>query len=73
MKGLTNLAPLAEAPALWSLCAFDMRHLGPEAFKPFVGHRTLKAGAISLGSKRKDDAVAALLPLRSPRLPSRFR
>ena len=74
MRGLTNLAPLAEAPALRSLVAFDMGHLGPAAFMPFVGHRTLKAAAIGLGSKRKNDAVAASLPLRAPRtLPSRFR
>ena len=74
MRGLKNLAPLADAPGLRNLVAYDMRHLAPEAFRPFVGHRTLRATTIGLGSKRKNDAVAALLPLRSPgTLPSRYR
>jgi internalin A len=74
MTGLKNLAPLAEAPELRSLVAYDMGHLAPEAFRPFVGHRTLKAARIGLGSDRKNEAVDALLPLSSPgTLPARYR
>lgn len=73
MRGLRDLAPLADAPGLRNLVAY-MGHLAPEAFRPFVGHRALKAGAIDLGSKKKNEAVAALLPLRSPgTLPSRYQ
>jgi hypothetical protein len=66
MKGLRDLASLARAPAIETLVAFDMGHLTPEHFRPFVAHPTLREAAIGLGSKRKNDAVEALLGLPGP-------
>jgi hypothetical protein len=63
MKGLTHLSPFAEAPNLEILSLIDMRHLQPEALRPFVGHPTLRAGIWDLGSRRKDFAAQDLLPL----------
>ena len=64
MKGLRDLTPVAAAPALEELMAIDMGHLTPEAFRPFVGHPTLRAVRIGLGSKRKNAAAQHLLPLQ---------
>lgn len=66
MKGLRDLAPLACAPALETLVAVDMVHLSPDDFLPFVGHPSLREAAIGLGSKKKNDAVDALLGLPAP-------
>ena len=63
MKGLHDLSPVAAAPALEELVAIDMGHLDPEAFRLFVGHPTLRAARIGLGSDRKNAAVRELLPL----------
>lgn len=63
MKGVHDLAPVAAAPALEELLAIDMRHLQPDAFKVFVGHPTLRAATIGLGSDRKNASVRKLLQL----------
>jgi len=63
MKGLTDLSPLAEAPNLEILNLVDMRHLEPDALRPFVGHRSLRAGIWGLGSFKKNHAAQDLLPL----------
>src|SRR5690606_34188517 len=63
MKGLTDLSPAAKAPALEEVIAVDMRHLQPEDFRPFLKCRTLRAARVSLGSDRKNRAVADLLGL----------
>lgn len=63
MKGLTELTPVRTAPALRQLAVVDMAHLQPEAFAPLVGHRTLQSYRAGLGSKRKNDAVEALVGL----------
>ncbi len=63
MKGLTDLAPLAEAPNLEILTLVEMRHLLPEALRPFVGHPSLRAGIWGLGSSRKNFVAQDLLPL----------
>lgn len=63
LKGLTDLTPLVEAPNLQDLAVVDMSHLQPEAFKPLVGHRTLRTLRAGLGSKRKNDAVDSLITL----------
>lgn len=62
LKGLNDLAPVAEAPALRDLVLVQMGHLDPEALRPFVGHPTLRAASIGL-SERKAAAVDALLSL----------
>jgi len=63
MKGLRDLVAVAAAPALEELIAVDMRHLEPDAFRPFVGHPTLRAASIGLGSDRKNATVRELLAL----------
>jgi hypothetical protein len=63
MKGLTDLRVAAKAPALEELVALDMRHLEPEAFRPFRESRTLRKATVDLGSDRKNKAAADLLGL----------
>ena len=63
MKGITDLRPLAEAPGLEGLRLMSMRHLEPEALRPFVGHPTLRKGTWGLGSDRKNAEAWDLLPL----------
>jgi hypothetical protein len=63
MKGLNDLSGIAAAPALEELLVIDMPHLQPAAFLPFVGHPTLRAATIGLGSHRKNGAVREILPL----------
>jgi hypothetical protein len=63
MKGVRDLRPLATAPALEGLELVDMRHLQPDDLRPLVGLANLKAVTVGLGSRRKNDAAAALLGL----------
>jgi hypothetical protein len=63
MKGLTDLSPLRDAPQLRQLALVDMPHLQPEALHPLIGHPTLTSLLAGLGSKKKNDAVAALIQL----------
>lgn len=63
MKGLSDLQPIADAPGLEELLVIDMRHLQPEALRPFVGHRTLRAAAVGLGSLKKNAVVDRMLGL----------
>ena len=69
MKGLRDLRPLATAPALEGVELIDMRHLQPQDLAPLAGLPRLKAVTAGLGSRRKNDAAAALLglpPVREP-------
>jgi internalin A len=63
MKGIQDLQAVAKAPGLEDLVAADMRHLKPEAFRPFMEHPTLKRVLAGLGSDRKNKAVDKLLGL----------
>jgi hypothetical protein len=63
MKGLRDLQPVAQAPALEELLTLDMRHLEPEAFRPFLGHPALRRVGVGLGSDRKNQATQRLLGL----------
>lgn len=63
MKGLTDLAPIAKAPALEELVVHDAPQLEPEAFRPFVGHPTLRRTSIAINSIHRNEAVAQLLGL----------
>jgi hypothetical protein len=63
MKGLTELRPVAEAPALEDLVVIDMPQLVPEAFRPFVGHPSLRRAHVGLGLTRTNEAVEELLNL----------
>src|SRR5262249_53654652 len=71
MKGLTDLRSVAEAPALEELLTIDMRQLAPEAFRPFVGHPSLRRLTVGLGSLRKNKVVTDLM--RLPPADSKFR
>ena len=66
MKSLTDLSPLLTAPSLEELFLVKSAHLSPEHLECLVGHPTLKAAALGLGSKRKNDAAEKLLPLPRP-------
>jgi hypothetical protein len=63
MKGITDLSPIADAPVLEELLVFAANQLKSDAFKPFIGHPSLKAASIGLGSIRKDEQAKALLGL----------
>jgi hypothetical protein len=63
MSGVSDLAPVADAPALEELVVSHARHLRPEDFRPFVGHPTLRAASIGLGSIRRNEQVQSLLGL----------
>jgi hypothetical protein len=65
MKSLRDLSPLATAPELEGIELIDMRHLKPEDLAPLIGLPRLKAVTPGLGSRRKNDAAAALLGLPS--------
>jgi hypothetical protein len=73
MKGLRDLSPLATAPALDGVELIEMRHLHPEDLAPLVGLPRLKAVTPGLGSRRKNEAAAALLGLPSVREPDDWR
>ena len=60
---------IAQLVALEELVVAGMLHLRPDAFRPFVGHPTLKRASVGLGSKRKNEAVHEIL--RLPNVTSR--
>jgi hypothetical protein len=67
--GITDLKPLVTAPALEGLELIDMRHLQPEDLAPLVGLPNLREVTPGLGSRRKNEAAAAMLglpPVRGP-------
>ena len=70
MKGLRDLRPLATAPVLEGVELIDMRHLQPADLAPLVGLPLLKAVTPGLGSRRKNEAAAAMLGL--PRVSEPF-
>ena len=70
MKGLRDLRPLATAPVLEGVELIDMRHLQPADLAPLVGLPRLKAVTPGLGSRRKNEAAAAMLGL--PRVSEPF-
>jgi hypothetical protein len=63
MRGISNLAPLASCPGLRELSLMDMGQLEPKAIAPLVDHPSLKMLSCGLGSKRKNAAAHALVPL----------
>ncbi len=70
MRGLTDLAAVAQAPALETLDLVDFRHARPDIVRPFIGHPTLREAGWGFGSPRKNLAVQDILPL-DPRLQDR--
>jgi hypothetical protein len=63
MKGLTELSSIANAPNLEELVAFEMSHLAPQGFLPFVGHKRLKHALIDIGNAKKSEEALKLLDL----------
>ncbi|MGY1607672.1 hypothetical protein [Geodermatophilus sp. SYSU D00700] len=57
MRGLSDLGPLLDAPALRLLSLIEMEHLQPEDVAVLASHRTLTQVHIGLGSDRKNPAV----------------
>jgi hypothetical protein len=57
MRGLNDLSPLRDAPALRRLALIEMQHLQPEDVAVLAGHPTLTRLDVGLGSDRKNLAV----------------
>lgn len=69
MKGLSDLSPLMTAKALTQLAVLDMPQLNPADLAPLAAHPSLRELTVGLGSRRKNDEVARLVPL--PRVSDR--
>ncbi len=63
MKGIRDLAPLAQAPGLESLSLIAMGNLRPEDLRPLVGHPTLRRGHWNIGSLRKTYEAHDIVPI----------
>jgi hypothetical protein len=63
MRGITDLQPVADAPNLEVLLLVGMNQLDAGSLRPFIGHPALRAGIWGFGSKRRNEAAQALLPL----------
>jgi hypothetical protein len=64
MRGITDLQSVADAPNLEVCLLVGMNQIQVDDLRPFVGHPTLRAAIWGLGSKKRNDAAAALLPFR---------
>lgn len=62
MKGLTDIAGAAAAPALRTLTVGATPGLGPESFRPFVGHPALRELSAYVGRSRDNEAIAQMFP-----------
>ena len=61
MKGLSNLTPIAAAPALEEFNFAAAVHLQPKDFSAFLKHKTLKRAAIGFGSQKRNAELEAQL------------
>jgi hypothetical protein len=61
LKNLTDLSGVAQAPNLEELALLDMGHLRLPNLEPFVGHKTLRAAGMGLGSLKRNEAADQLL------------
>ena len=62
MKGLTDLSPLAAAPALRRLVVGDMRQLTADSFRCFIGHPWLQELWADTGRRKLNAQVKEMLP-----------
>jgi len=62
MKGLTDLSPLAAAPALRRLVVGDMRQLTADSFRCFIGHPRLQELWADTGRRKLNAQVKQMLP-----------
>jgi hypothetical protein len=63
MRGITNLGPLASAPALETLSLVEMTQLEPDDLRPLVGHPTLRRGHWNIGGLKKTYRAHDVLPV----------
>jgi len=63
MKGLTDLSPLAAAPALRRLVVAEMRQLTADSFRCFIGHPRLEELWADTGKRKLNAQVKQMLPL----------
>jgi hypothetical protein len=63
MNGLRDLRPITGAAGLAELLLADMHHLLPEDLACLVGHQSLRAVSLELGSRKKEDTAEKLLGL----------
>jgi hypothetical protein len=62
MKGLTDLSPIAAAPALRRLAIGGMPHLAADSFRCLVGHPRLAELYLETGKRRLDEQIIEMLP-----------
>ena len=62
MKGLTDLSPVAAAPALRCLYVRAMPQLDAESFRCFIGHARLAELSAYIGKQRANDAIKRMFP-----------
>jgi hypothetical protein len=72
MKGLTDLSPIAAAPALRRLVVAEMRQLTIENFRCLIGHRRLQELWADTGRRKLNAQVREMLPLVTCRYPNQL-
>ena len=72
MKGVTDLAPLAAAPALVQLHVIDMRHFTVEQLECLADHPTLREATFGLGSLKRNAAAQELVGVPTVTTPFEF-
>jgi len=72
MKGLTDLSPVAAAPALRRLVVADMPQLTLDSFRCFIGHPRLEELWAATGRRRLNAQVKEMLPLVTRYFPNQL-
>jgi len=62
LKGLADVCSLASAPSLEEFLGVAMGNLGPENFRCFLDHPSLRYLSAGFGSRRKNEALVAMFP-----------
>jgi len=63
LKGVSDLSPISAATELEELLVLNCHHFEIKDFQPLAGLKKLRRGLISIGGKKKNSAVEALLHL----------
>jgi hypothetical protein len=72
MKGLTDLSPVAAAPALRRLVVADMPQLTIDSFRCFIAHPRLEELWAATGRRRLNAQVKEMLPLVTRYFPNQL-
>jgi hypothetical protein len=72
MKGLTDLAPIAAAPALRRLVVAEMPQLTIDSFRCLIGHPRLEELWADTGKRTLNRQVREMLPLVARRFPNQL-